>query len=364
MATTDPIAVMEGVLAYAGRTVHGSAFASAEELQPLVTLGVLVPDGHVPDVPCVDCAESHPAPVVATSAGLRAVCDRLGSTFTPEHDLTIYRVRPAPVVDLIAANLDRRRRVQRPARDSFFWSLGSFSFRDFRVGVFLLVGSGDLQRLDEALGWLGDEPASDALAVLTIGLGDLGRMPLPRAGRMVRFSDVVTWSEPQGLTLDRDVLARSVLPQALLDPVRRGRPGTKFEQALQLIAERDADGALSRLPSARARHLALRAALYKRSGGDATISRQTSDRGAWADHITRRQPKQEAPRRDRQPRPPHRACFSMLFRILRSAQNSRELQDQEPAMHSREPPLRGALRSNDRPQGPASPARRFLPRRR
>lgn len=294
MATIDPNSVLEAVLAYAGTTVQGSAFAAVEYLRPLVDLGVLIPDGHVREVSCSVCHEDHSAQVVLTDHGLRAICDRVGLAFEPKVNLGAFRVHVAPILELISANLDRPRRWAKPGQTPFLWSLGSFPFRGCRIGVYFALIVSDPQRIFDTIEWLRGEPRQDAVAVLTSGHGELNRIEMLQPGRVVRLIDYISWNDQGSPTLDLETLARHVLPEALQSSVRGGRPGEKFQMAEQLIEILDANGSLRKLPSARSRHRALQSAARARFGENVTLTRGPCDR-AWLKYVTRIPPKVPSP---------------------------------------------------------------------
>lgn len=273
MTRTDLHAILEAILAFAGSTIHGAAFASPQILKSFADLGVLVPAGHLAEVACDECDEHHMASIIATGAGKRAVCLRSGLEFIPEGDLTVYGVRAAPLVDMLAESLDRQRRLAQPRLAPFLWSLGSFGHLNFQVGVYFLLQAADVERFNDAIGWLAREPRYDAVAVLTNERRDLSNLVLPGDGRVVRLLDYICINDRRRWTLDKTRLAERVIPQRLLRPNLRGRPKSAYALAAQLIPEIDHDGTLRALTSKRARHRVVLAAARARHGDKTKLSR-------------------------------------------------------------------------------------------
>jgi hypothetical protein len=284
MTTTDTLALLEAVLGYAGLTVHGATFATSERLKPFVDLGVLIPDGHVSDVPCHECNGDHMASIVLTEAGLRGVCLRMGLEFTPEIESTAYRVRAERLVDRLAASLDKPRRWAQPQGEPFLWSIGTFEQIGRRIGVYFMLQATDLGRFNDAIKWLQDEPRNDAVAVLTNESRDLGRLLVPWDGRVVRLSDYVYTDDRHFLTLDRMRLAERVLPGELLRMSKRGRPKSAFALASEIIPELDREGEMKKLGSARARYRVVLAAAKVRFGEGTTVSRVPCEE-AWQAYV-------------------------------------------------------------------------------
>lgn len=284
MTRADLHAIVESILAFAGSTIHGAAFAPSESLKSLADLGVLVPTGYLAEVACDECDEHHMASIIATGAGKRAVCLRSGLEFIPEGDLTVYGVRAAPLVGMLAESLDRQRRWAQPRVAPFLWSLGSFGHLNFQVGVYFLLQAGDVEHVNDAIGWLAREPRYDAVAVLTNERRDLSNLALPCDGRVVRLLDYICTNDRSRWELDRTRLAERVIPQRLLRLNVRGRPKSAYALAARLIPEVDRDGTLQTLTSKRARHRVVLAAARARHGDKTKLSREPCEQ-AFQDYL-------------------------------------------------------------------------------
>ena len=284
MRRTNPLWLLEAILAYGGRTIHGAAIASPEDLTPFVNIGILVPTGHVTEVLCGECDDFHQARIMRTGQGLMAVCDRTGIEVEPEGDLTAFRVQTDALIELLAEKMDLQRRWAKPRATPILWSIGSFGFRNCEIGVYYMQGGADLERFNDTVGWLRSEPRNEAVALLTSDKRNLNQLLLPWPGRLVPLADCLCADKRDHLTLDRERLARHVLPKELLTPPRGGRQASKYQLAAELILALDEHGALQKIGSARARHRALLSAAQAREGNDVTLSREPCDK-AWGAYV-------------------------------------------------------------------------------
>ena len=288
MMVSDLKGITEAVLAFAGASIHGASFGLPGTIKPLVDLGVLAPTGQLSEVACEECDEHHMASVIVTAAGPRAVCFRTGLEYLPEGALTIFEVRVVPLVDALADDLDRLSRWAQPRAEPFLWSLGSFAHLDLRVGVYFMLNAGDLERWNDAMGWLKRDPRTDAIAVLTNETRDLSDIVLPWDGRVVKFADYACPNDRGRWTLDRTRLAKRVLPTHLLHPRDRGRPNSAYTLAAELIPEVDREGALRAIRSRRHRHRVVLAAARERHGANTTLSREPCEQ-AFQDYLRKNQ---------------------------------------------------------------------------
>lgn len=288
MTASNLRGLTEAVLAFAGVKIHGAALAAPKCLKPLVDLGVLIPAGHLSEVPCTECDEHHPASVFATASGWRAVCHNIGVEFVPEEVLTVYEVRVTPFVDAIAKNMDHQSRWAQPRATPFLWSIGTFTHLDLRVGVYFMLNAGDLERLNDAMGWLKRDPRPDAIAVLTNEARDLSDIVLPWDGRVVRFVDYACPNDRGAWTLDRTRLAERVIPTRLLAPRNQGRPNSAYTLAAALIPEVDRNGAVRAINSVRGRHRLVLAEAKSRRGPSTTLSIGACEK-AYQDYLRKAQ---------------------------------------------------------------------------
>jgi hypothetical protein len=284
MRKTNPFLLLETILAYGGQTIHGAAIASQEDLKPFINLGILVATGHVTEVLCGECDAFHQARIIGTGQGLVAICDRTGFEVETHGELVAFRVQTDALIDILAEGLDIQRRWAKPRANPIIWSVGSFCFRNCEIGVYYMQGAADLERFNDTMAWLRSEPRKEAVAVLTSDKRNLSQLALPRPGHFVRLADCLRAGKHDSPTLDRELLARYVLPSDLLAPPRPGRQARKLELAAQLILFLDESGALQKMGSARARHRALLSAAKAREGNHVTLSREPCDR-AWAAYM-------------------------------------------------------------------------------
>lgn len=284
MGATLEIDDLIKVLCLYPRKVRGSALGPAMKVAQYSELGIIVPAGTVSAVLCNRCDQQHLAEITTGLEGQGWFCPADGFVEAKPEEVAAFIVRPERLVQLLADQMDTQRRWAKPRDAPYVWSLGSFHFRELRVGVYFMLNAGELERFNEACLSLMGEPRCDGMAVITNDLRDVSQLILPHAGRVVSLADSIIVSDDGQIVLRREWLAQRVLPEQLMGRSKPGRPNEKQQLAADLIRELDRDGGLRRLGQ-NERHRILLQTARERFGKDTTLSKAPCDK-AWEKHVS------------------------------------------------------------------------------
>lgn len=261
--------------------LRGAVFGQTAALDGLVASGIVVPAGHVEVVVCNECIGTHDVETLDGSIGW--MCEQTGWIDAEFRELAAYEVNTARFVELLAECMDTRAGITKPQGGLIVWRVGSFRYQDHRVAVYFAVEAAAPERFNDVHGWLKGEPGADGVALLTNDGRDVSRLSLPQYGSILQTDNCVEICSNGQLTLDREWLARRVLPENLLGPKRRGRPNSAECLAAELIRELDHDGSM-RTMGVNERHRALNSAAKKKYGDETTLSKPPCNR-AWDAYI-------------------------------------------------------------------------------
>ena len=135
-----------------------------------------------------------------------------------------------------------------PTDAPVLWTLGEFEFSKFAISACLVPNAGDLTIFNELCRFLRTSRRNPhATAILTNDDRDLSAVMLPDSVRIVSFIDVIEFDNEGRLSINRDAMARLVLPERLLRLTRRGRLPTKREETYEIIAGLDREHKLDGL---------------------------------------------------------------------------------------------------------------------
>lgn len=274
------IEVLAALLEHCHEPVRGNAFGSPTVLRTFASARLVTQNGHVAVVGCPECSGLHEVETIDGSLGW--ICDAAGWIEAPAEDVAALTINVDRFVEMLGNQVDKPRRWAKPCDNPILWSLGSFTFGDHRVLVYFLLGPANLDRITEAQLLLRYEPFTDGIAVLTSDRCDLA-LSLPRSGRIVPMVECVEIDSDGNLALNREWLARRVLPEQLLHPAKRGRPNDAERMAAELIHELDQKRDLGKLGQ-NARHRELQAAAKARYGPSTTLSKEPCN-NAWSTYI-------------------------------------------------------------------------------
>lgn len=235
MTRTDPILLIAAVLPYASRKIHGSTFSPRDRLMPLIELGVLVPAGYVKEISCNECDECHLAPISHTDSGWVAQCDRIGSEFEPEGDLSAYRVDAVAFAQWLSTRLGSNDRVRLVPGLDDLWTLGVAQVPPYRMAVYFTPSLRSQVRTANVFAVI--EARSRAIDVGLIVADeaiDCYRLPGSRIA-VLRLRDVVRVNQSAQLVVDRESLMRTVIPEA--HRTARGAPPFQRERIVAILDE-------------------------------------------------------------------------------------------------------------------------------
>lgn len=280
MMKTDDLS---SVLSLYPRTVRGAAIGSSKLISELVDLGVLVPAGVVAHRLCDRCELQHFAEIVSSTEGQGWHCPVDGFIVPELADIAAYSVRIDAFASALAGLMDRRRFWAKPNGAPILWSVGSLTIGNLQIATYFAPGFGSPRSFGEIVAILSNEPRSDCIAILTNDTQDFGGLALPCPGKVVPLADCLTIGEDGHITLNREWLARLVVPEHLVRASKKaGRPNKAEQLAAALIGEQDRDGALEKLGQ-NERHRALQAAARSKHGPRTTLSKVACNK-AWIAH--------------------------------------------------------------------------------
>ena len=214
--------------------IRGGAFASRTALAPLVASGILVAAGHVDSILCADCGAQHDVELIQGRLGW--ICDEAGVVPAERDEVTAFEVRPECIAARIASHLSRGRVITWPSEHPILWSLGSFDFQGYGIGVCFAPDIGNLETSNVVNDYLQlRQPRMDGMAVITNDDRGLGRLSLAQGRRIVRLGSVFDIHDDGRTNLDLDAIAEWALPADKLRPPSRGRPAVQRDRLMPII---------------------------------------------------------------------------------------------------------------------------------
>ena len=239
-------------------------------MAPLVASGILVAAGHVESILCADCGAQHDVELIQGRLGW--MCDEAGVVPAERDEVTAFEVRPECIAARIASHLSRGRVITWPSEHPILWSLGSFDFRGYGIGVCFAPDIGNLETFNVVNDYLQlRQPRMDGIAVLTNDDRDLSRLSLAQGSRIVRLRSVFDIHDDARTTLDLDAIAEWALPADKLRPPSRGRPAVQRDRLMPIIERLHASVEWGGL-SERGQIRRIKAEYLAQHGKDATVS--------------------------------------------------------------------------------------------
>jgi hypothetical protein len=237
------------ILASRETTVGAAAFGGCEQLAPWISSGVLVPAGPVATVTCTECDTPHIVDVETFGKRAGWYCDQVGFVEPEADSIAAFAVRCEALAEQLRLAFGLKRGANSwPTDAPVLWTLGEFEFSKFAIAACLVPNVGDLTIFNELCRFLRTPRGNPhATAILTNDDRDLSAVMLPDSVRIVNLTDVIGLDNEGRLSINRDALARLVLPERLLRPTRRGRLPTKREETYEIIAGLDREHKLDGL---------------------------------------------------------------------------------------------------------------------
>jgi hypothetical protein len=277
-----------GILASRERTVRGAAFGGREALSFWISSGVLVPAGTVETVTCTECDAPHIVDVETFGKRSGWHCAQVGFVEPDPDTIMAFAVRCQALAEQLRLALGSKRVANPwPTEAPILWTLGEFGFGECIVAACLVPNVSDLVIFNELCRFLRSPRGNPhATAILTNDDRDLNALMLPDGVQIVKLVDAITLVAGRYLTIDRDELARRVLPTRLMRPPGRGRPPTRREEIYNILAVLDREHRLDGL-SDRAQHRLASVELQTSRGKKAVLAWATF-RDALREYRSRR----------------------------------------------------------------------------
>jgi hypothetical protein len=245
----NSIGFLCAILACRETIIRAAAFGGSERLAPWISCGVLVPAGAVASVTCTECDEPHIADVETLANRIGWYCAEAGFVEPETDSIVALVVRCQALAEQLSVALGWKRGANAwPSNAPVLWTLGEFEFGKLTIAAYLVPNLADSPVVKE-LGRFLRTPRGNphATAILTNDDRDLNALMLPASVRVVALPDVVGFDRDGSLSINRDALARRVLPERLLRPTGRGRLPTKREETCEIIADLDREHKLDGL---------------------------------------------------------------------------------------------------------------------
>ncbi|MEM7776351.1 MAG: hypothetical protein AAF732_12150 [Pseudomonadota bacterium] len=279
---TRAIELLSNMLTSRSVRLRECAFKSKEAILALRAAKVIVSSGQVETVFCPECSSIHDVEVLGRHTGW--MCEQAGWTVATPEDISAIEVKADRLCELLADAMDVERSWSKPRGKPIIWSIGRFDYQGLTAGTYFMADASDLENFSIARSLLAQEPRTDGMALLTADRSDLSQLRLPYAGRIVPMQECVEITDSGKLEIDREWLARRVLPEELLRRKGPGRPNSAQKLAEELIPTLDRNGELRPLSQGK-RHEALLAEAKRKYGEKTTLSKEPCNI-AWAKYVS------------------------------------------------------------------------------